>query len=194
VQLRLASGPLAPLTDRVLPGTAWVLSTSSQTRIPRGDLYSAAITASGGPGVVVGRAVAAPSSATAPQSGLSNAIEALSTESPTGLWVVPPPGTQTSPVVSGAKPYQLALMNTSDSEGSYTVFAVSPSGTRMVVAGEISPGAFALVGGATLANAGFDQIIVRSGAPLAIVEDMAPTGNYGVVATPGIPLAAAIPL
>jgi hypothetical protein len=194
VGLRLASGPLAPLTDRVQPGTVWTLSTSSQTRIPQNDLYSAVVTASGGPGVVVGRLVGAPTSATAPQAGMGNAIDGLSAQSPSQFWMVPPPGTQSDPVVSGAKPYQLALLNTSDGSASYTVSAVSPSGTRTVASGSIAAGASALVGGGTLAGAGFDQIIVRSGAALAVVEDMAPTGNYGVVAVPGIPLAAAIPL
>jgi Family of unknown function (DUF5719) len=194
VQLRLASGPLAPLTDHVQPGTAWILSTSAQTRIPRGDLYSAAITASGGPGVVVGRAVAAPSSAGAPQAGLGNAIDELSTMSPTGLWIVPPPGTKSAPVVTGAQPYQLALQNTSGSSASYTVYAVSPAGTRKIASGSVGADAFALVGGTTLAKAGFDQLIVRSSEPAAVAEDMAPTGNYGVVAVPGVPLAAPIPL
>jgi hypothetical protein len=194
VQIRVASGPLAPFTNRVPPGTAWVLTTSAQTRIPIDDVYSAAISASGGPGVVVGRAVSAPSSASAPQVGLTNAIGGLSTASPTGLWVVPPPGTQAAPVVSGALPYQLALLNTSDSAAGYAVFAVSPSGTRTIASGTFEGGATAIVSRAALANAGFDQIIVRSAAPLAAVEDIAPTGNYGVVAMPGVPLAAAISL
>jgi hypothetical protein len=194
VQLRVASGPLAPLTDRVGPGTVWTLATSSQTRIPRGDPYSAAVTASGGAGVVVGRAVGAPSSATAPQAGLGNAIDGLSAASPTGLWVVPPPGTSSSPVVTGAEPYQLALQNTSASSASYTVYAVAPSGTRTIASGTVAPDAFSVVGVATLAKAGFDQIVVRSSAATAVAEDMAPTGNFGVVAVPGVPLAAAIAL
>jgi hypothetical protein len=194
VQLRLASGPLAPLTDQVPPGAMWILATSSQTRIPPNDLYSATITATGGPGVVVGRAVSAPGSATAPQVGLSNAVDGLSTASPTGLWVVPPPGTQSAPVVTGAEPNQLALLNTSTGAARYTVFAVSPSGTKTIAAGTVAGGSDALVTRAALSGAGFDQIIVRSGAPLAVVEDMAPTGNYGVVAVPGIPLAAPIAL
>ena len=194
VLIRLASGPLAPFTDRVPPGTAWVLTTSSQTRIPSNDVYSAAITASGGPGVVVARAVSAPSSASAPQAGLTNAIGGLSTASPTGLWVVPPPGTQAAPVVSNAEPYQLALLNTSVSAAGYTVFAVSPSGTRTIASGTFEAGATAIVSRAALATAGFDQIIVRSPAPVAAIEDFAPTGNFGVVPMPGIPLAAAISL
>jgi hypothetical protein len=194
VQLRLASGPLAPFTNRVLPGTAWILTTSSQTRIPSNDLYSATITASGGPGVVVGRAVSAPSSASAPQVGLSNAIDGLSAASPTGYWVVPPPGTQSAPAVSNAVPYQLALLNTSDSAAGYTVFAVSPYGTRAIASGTFAAGATAIVNKATLANVAFDEIIVHSTAQVAAVEDNQPSGNFGVVPMPGIPLAASISL
>src|SRR3974390_3147539 len=57
VQLRLPSGPLAPLSSTVAPDSTWVLVTSGETRIPVGASYSADIEASGGPGVVVGRTV-----------------------------------------------------------------------------------------------------------------------------------------
>ena len=194
VQLRLASGPLAPFTDRVAPGALWILTTSSQTRIPQSDLYSATVTASGGPGVVVGRAVFAPSTNGAPQVGLSNAIDRLSTAAPSGLWVVQPPGTQSAPVVNDAAPYQLALLNTSGGAAGYTVFAVSPAGTKSIATGTVAGNRTALVNRTALKNAGFDQIIVRSSAPLAVAEDMTPTGNYGVVAVPGVPLAAPITL
>ena len=63
-----------------------------------------------------------------------------------------------------------------------------------IASGTFEGGATAIVSRAALANAGFDQIIVRSAAPVAAVEDIAPTGNYGVVAMPGVPLAAAISL
>ena len=66
VRLRLASGPLAPLTDKVAPGTTWALATSAQTRIPDDATYSTAIDATGGPGVVVGRTVMLPASSGAP--------------------------------------------------------------------------------------------------------------------------------
>ena len=194
VQLRLASGALAPFTNRVAPGALWVLTTSSETRIPQSDLYSATVKASGGPGVVVGRTVSAPSTKGAPQVGLSNAIDGLSAAAPSGVWVVQPPGTQSAPVVSDAAPYQLALLNTTAAAAGYTVFAVSPAGTRLIATGTVDGGGTALMNPAALKNAGFDQIIVRSAAPLAAVEDMTPTGTFGVVAVPGVPLAAPIAL
>ena len=54
VHLRLGSGPLAPLTEKVAPGATWALATGTQTRIPHNATYSADIEATGGPGVVVG--------------------------------------------------------------------------------------------------------------------------------------------
>jgi hypothetical protein len=144
--------------------------------------------------VVVGRSVSAPSSASAPQVGLTNAIDGLSAASPTGYWVVPPPGTQAAPAVSNAAPYQLALLNTSDSAAGYTVFAVSPYGTRAIASGTFAAGATAIVNKATLANVAFDEIIVHSTAQVAAVEDNQPSGNFGVVPMPGIPLAASISL
>ena len=94
VRLRLGSGPLAPLTDSVAPGATWVLATGKQTRIPHDATYSADIEATGGPGVVVGRTVVLPSSDPAPQAGMALAVDGVSAASPTGAWVVPPPGTE----------------------------------------------------------------------------------------------------
>ena len=143
---------------------------------------------------MVGRTVSAPSTKGAPQVGLSNAIDGLSAAAPSGVWVVQPPGTQSAPVVSDAAPYQLALLNTSGAAAGYTVFAVSPAGTKLIATGTVDGGGTALMNPAALKNAGFDQIIVRSAAPLAAAQDMTPTGTYGVVAVPGVPLAAPIAL
>ncbi len=194
VHLRIASGPLAPLNKVVAPGATWVLATSGQTRIPGGALYSAQIVARGGPGVVVGRRVAAPSSAQAPQAGLANTIDGLGSSSPTDLWVVPPPGTTDSPVVSGAAPHQLALSNASDASARFSVYAVMPSGFRVIASGRLPAGSFATVNGSALGAAGQVPLIVRSTEEVSVSMDMAPTGNVGVVDMPGIPLAAAISL
>ena len=60
VRLRLPSAPLAPLTATVAGGSTWALATSTQTRIPHGETYSAVIDATGGTGVVVSRTVTLP--------------------------------------------------------------------------------------------------------------------------------------
>ncbi len=194
VQLRLASGPLAPLSDKVAPGATWALATGAQTRIPHNATYSAAIEATGGPGVVVGRTVMVPTSYPAPQAGMAMAVDGLSTASPTGEWVLPPPGTSANPAVSGAAPTYLALTNTSGADESYTVSAVTPSGDRTIGAGTVPAGTTGSVHGAALSNAGFDEITVHASGPMAVSEDVGPTGGFGVVTMPGLPLAAAIGL
>ena len=75
VHFRLPSGPLAPLTQKILPGTTWRLATSAQTRIPDKETYSTAVDAAGGSGVVVGRAVTLPASSPAPQAGMAVAVD-----------------------------------------------------------------------------------------------------------------------
>ena len=192
VRLRLGSGPLAPLSSTVAPGSTWVLTTSSQTRIPAGASYSVDVEATGGPGVVVARTVHAPGSAPAPQSGLSAAVDGLSTESPTQQWVVAPPGTSTSQPITGAAPNSLALTNTSGGNEDYRAFAMSPSGDRPLASGTLPAHGTFLVSGSALAVAGLDQIIVRATGPMGVSEDVAPSGGVGVVTLAGLPLAALI--
>ena len=194
VHLRLASGPLAPLSDKVAPGATWALDTGTQTRIPHNATYSADIEATGGAGVVVGRTVMVPTSYPAPQAGTAMAVDGLSTASPTGEWVVPPPGTSANPAVSGAAPTSLAFTNTSGADESYTVSAVTPSGDRTIGAGTVPAGTTGSVYGAALSSAGFDEITVRASGPMAVSEEVGPTGGFGVVTMPGLPLAAAIGL
>ncbi len=44
---------------------------------------------------------------------MAMAVDGLTTISPTGTWVVPPPGTSANTAVSGATPAALGLLNTS---------------------------------------------------------------------------------
>ncbi len=194
VHLRLASGPLAPLSGKVAPGATWALATGAQTRIPHDATYSADIDATGGPGVVVGRTVSLPGSATAPQAGMAMAVDGLSTESPTGEWLVPGPGTSASPAVSGVVLNSLALTNTSGAAETYTVYNVTPSGDRSIGSATVPAGVTGSFSGAVLWGAGFDPFIVRASGPMAVSEDLGPSGGFGVVTMPGIPLAAPIGL
>jgi hypothetical protein len=192
VHLRLASGPLAPLSSTVPPGSTWVIATSGQTRIPVGASYSAGIQATGGPGVVVGRTVHSPAAAATPQSGAAGAVDRLSMASPTNMWVVAPPGTSTAQPVSGAAPQYLALTNTSGRDEDYRADAVSPSGKHPLASGTLPAHATVVVSGSALAAADLDQIVVRASGPMAVSEDAAPSGAVGVVTMPGLPLEAAI--
>jgi hypothetical protein len=188
LRARLATGPLAPLTSRVLPDATWILSTSSQTRIPKGDAYSSLIEATGGSGVVVGRGVDAPDGAQSPQVGVTNALDALTFRSPSRLWVVPPPGSAKGPAIAGVIPDHVALANPTGKVERYIVYVMTPSGTRRITSGELSPSAFVSIGNATLFGAGLNPLLVSATSALSVSEDVGPTGTYGVVTMPGIPL------
>jgi hypothetical protein len=194
VHLRLTSGPLAPLTSTVAPGATWSLGTSAQTRIPVGAPYSAEIAATGGPGIVVSRFVAAPGSASAPQAGLTTGIDALTTATPTNEWLVPPPGTSANLPVSGAAPQTVAVLNLSSGRESFRAYALTPGRQRLVTTDVLEPGATALISGPTLSQAGLDPIVVRGDGPMAVTENLAPTGMVGAVTMPGLAMAAPIGL
>jgi hypothetical protein len=120
------------------------------------------------------------------------AVDALSTHSPTGEWLVPPPGTSSTPAVVTAAPASLALTNTSKSAEDYTAFTAVASGTHVVATGTLAAGATVVVSGSTLAAAGLEPIVVRASGAMAVSEDAGPSGGIGVVSMPGIPLAAPI--
>jgi hypothetical protein len=189
VQTRLASGPLSPFTAHVLADSTWVLSTSSETRLPVGDPYSAVITAKGGAGVVVGRVVGAPSSNPAPQEGMANAVDGLTARG--RAWVVPSPGATDVPVVPGSLPDHLALTNLSRHGERYVIDIVTRTGLESLASGDLASGAFFSLGGPVIVRAGLDPLLVRATGIAAVSEDVGPTGTYGVVTMPGIPLSAA---
>ena len=193
VHFYLPSGPLAPLTQKILPGTTWPIFTSTQTRIPANETYSTAVDATGGSGVVVSRTVSLPATATpAPQAGVVVAVGGSSADSPSGEWVVPAPGTSASPAVPGAAPAYLALFNSSTSAETYSAAATTASGDKVVAEGTVAPGMTVVVSGSPLAAAGPDPIVVHASGPMAVSEEAGPSAGIGVVSMPGIPLAAAI--
>jgi Family of unknown function (DUF5719) len=190
VHLRLASGPLAPLADTVAPGETWALATSRQTRIPAGASYSAEVDATGGPGVVVSRAVVAPAAATAPQAGVAVAVDDLTSTTQASEWVVPPPGTPASPAISGVAQNALTILNVGDVRASFRAYAVAPGTRHLLASGALAPDGSAVVTASALANTGFDPVVVSAGGPMAVSEDFTPSGGVGVVGMPGIALAA----
>jgi hypothetical protein len=194
VHLRLPSGPLAPLLHTVAPGSTWTLATNTQTRIPANTVYSAHIEATGGPGVVVSRAVAAPATAQTPQAGIAGAVEGLSTTSSNDEWIVPAPATTAQMPVSNVAPQGLALVNTSDATEHFSATAVSGSKNTVLVTGSLAPGATSEVTGSALAPVSLNPVLVHSTGTMAISEDVGPSGMVGVVTMPGIPLSADIGL
>jgi len=190
VHLRLGSGPLAPLANTVAPGQTWALATSHETRIPAGASYSAEVDATGGPGVVVSRAVVAPAGATAPQVGVAVAVDALTSSTPAREWIVSPPGTEASPAVSGVGHAALTVLNVGDEPETFRAFSIAPGTRHLLASRTLAPGDSAVVTGTTLDDSGFDPIVVQGGGPMAVSEDFIPSGGVGVVGTPGVALAA----
>jgi hypothetical protein len=186
VQADLGTAPLAPLTHDVAPLSTWNLSTSDQTRIPKGDDYSTVITATGGSGVVVGRVISAPSTSPAPQSGVSLAVSQRNASWPSHAWVVPSPGSTITPAYSGSIPEHLTLTNPTHAVVTFVVSTMTPTHTRQIVSGRLRPGASAVVGGTTLFKAGLYPLLVTAGGPLAVSEDVGPTGAPGAITMPGI--------
>jgi Family of unknown function (DUF5719) len=188
VRTALGSGQLSPFRDRVPADSTWVLSTSTETRIPVGDPYSAVVEASGGPGVVVGRTFAAPSTAAAPQEGEANAVDVLSAATRTHTWVVPSPGLAATPVVPGAFPTHLALTNLTARSETYVIDVVEASGLKAIASGDLAPSATFRLDPPALGGAGLDPVLVRTDGSTAVSEDVGPTGGYGVVTMPGVAL------
>ncbi len=192
VDLHLASGPLTPLSVTIAPGTTWVLPTSAQSRIPVGAFYSVAVSSTGGPGVVVARAVRAPTTSPSPQAGMATASDGLATTSATGRWVIAPPGTSTKLPVAGARTENLAFMNTSATTEHFSVHVAGGTKDTVLVVGSLRPGATAQLSGSAVASVGVDPVFVQSSGPMAVSADMGPSGMVGVVTMPGIPLAAPV--
>jgi hypothetical protein len=192
VRVRLGSGPVAPFVARVTPGSTWVLPTAVQTRIPQGDTYSTTVVARGGPGVIVGRIVLAPSTSPAPQGGLSNAVDALASASRSLRWVVPSLGSSTQPAIPGASPDTLALTNLSAGREAYVIDVMGPSGLRTIATGTIGVSTSLWLESPVLSRAGLNPLIVRSSGRAAVSEDIGPTGALGVVTMPGLPLSATL--
>jgi hypothetical protein len=194
VRTRLASGPLPAFHADVPANASWNLVTSNETRIPKSvsgsaGNYATIVDATGGAGVVVGRAVAGPSGSPTPQVGQSNAIDTSSASSPSGQWIVPAPGTASAPAQAGAAPTSLALTNPTGHTETYTVSVMSPEGSRVLTRGRLPPATFISLSGSVLTAAGLNPLLVRASGPVAISQNVGPSGAYGVVTMPGIPLA-----
>jgi Family of unknown function (DUF5719) len=189
VQARLGSGPLSPFRVRVPPQTTWVLSTTGQTRLPKGDPYAAVIEARGGSGVVVGRIAAVPGATPAPSAGMVNAVDALTARTKSSRWVVPAPGTPADPAVAGAAPLHLAVTNLTARPEHYVVYVMTPSRLVPVSSGDIAALATYSAANSVLAQAGRNPVIVQTDGRSAVSEDLGPSGTFGAVSMPGIALA-----
>jgi hypothetical protein len=140
---------------------------------------------------VVGRTVAAPSSAPAPQEGLADAVDILSAATHSHAWVVPSPGLAATPVVPGAWPAHLTLTNLTDHTETYVIDVVEASGLKSISAGDLAASASFSLDPPALGGAGLDPVLVRTNGSTAVSEDVGPTGSEGVVTMPGVALSRA---
>jgi hypothetical protein len=108
------------------------------------------------------------------------------------MWVVPSPGSASTPAIAGVLPAHLGLSNSTKRSESYTVYVMSPSGTRSIASGRLAPSAFISIGDGVLFGAGLNPLLIRASGPVFISEDVGPSGSLGVVTMQGIPMAASL--
>jgi hypothetical protein len=138
----------------------------------------------------VSRAVVAPAAATAPQAGVAAAVDGLTSSTPANEWIVPPPGTLVSPAIGGVAHGALAVLDVGGGSETFRAYSVAPGTRHLLASGTLAAGGSAVVSGSTLADTGFDPIVVQGSGPMAVSEDFTPSGGVGVVGMPGIALAA----
>jgi hypothetical protein len=191
VAVRLPSGPVTPVTETVAADSTWVLTTSQLARIPSSLAFATVVSSTGGPGVVVDRVVDAGSGAAAPQWGAVTAVDAVATAPAARTWWVPGPGTAAGPpVVPGAAPESLAVQDVASGRVTVSVGVLGASGLRPLRGAQdlgVVPGAAVVLGSSVLAAAGNQALVVRASGPVAVSEDLIPTGRPGVVTLSGVP-------
>ena len=187
VAVRLSSGPVSPLTETVPPRSTWTLDLTQQTRIPPSTDYAVSVTTRKGRGIVVDRVTGAPKGAAAPQWGAVTAIAGATAASPSGWWSLPNPALDATRAEPGAHATAVALLN----PGGRTVRAfVGPLGSERGRGGRtvrVRPHAMVEVAASSLSSIGTEPVGVKADLPLAVVEDVTPSGAVGAVSASGVP-------
>ncbi len=179
VDVRLASGPVAPFTQVVGPHSVWNLETGDALRIPAGVVYAMRVRTTG-PGVVVARIGAGtPGSQT---SQWADAIVVPSVATSTSLrWVVPavrqPPGAQRAPL-------SVAVDNPGRRAVRVTLSWFSAPGVRRVRHVRVAGGSFSQLDG------GPGPLVVAADAPVAVVGQSPLPGAGGAGVGLGVPAVA----
>lgn len=195
VTVRPFRSPPAPFTEVLAPQSAWVLETSSETRIPNGIPFSATVRVRSGPGVVVDRSIVAPGSFSGPQFGSATAL-AVGAEPGADAGALSAPGTAARAVVPGAAVEGLDLLNPGTGTIGATLWALEgPSGVVRVGKVAVGPGASVSLGSAASlgvrALPGLDRlgrvplVVVATGGPLLVMEDLSPSATPGIVSLAG---------
>ena len=153
------------------PGSDLDPGRSKQTRIPAEHLLLRPIEATGGPGVVVSRDVAAPATTQRPRRASPAAFDGLSTTSSSGEWIVPASGNSTQSPASDVVPADLALVNTSGTPEQFSASVLSAAKSTVLVTGSLAPAPRR--GQRHRAGAGrAEPVLVRSSGTMAVSEDV----------------------
>jgi hypothetical protein len=192
VSVRLGSGRAAPLVATVDGQSTWNLDGNSTSRIPLRDDYTLDVSASGGPGVVVTRTVAAPPGPVEPQYGGSGAVvTAPNATSGSREWLLAGLADSAGPATRGAAPEALGLANPTAAPVRVTVSVLAASGPQALAGVApilLGPGQFSVLGLSTLAASDGRPLLVAASGPVVVSEDLLPSGAAGVVSQTGIPL------
>lgn len=189
VAVQLPSGPVSPLTETVPPRSTWTLDLTQQSRIPPSTDYAVAVTTQKGGRIVVDRVAAAPPGAAAPQWGAVTAVAGVAAASPSGRWSLPNPALDATRAEPGARATTVTLLN----PGGRTVRAVvgplgsgrgARSGARTV---RVRPHAMVEVATSSSPSTATEPIGVQADLPLAVVENVTPSGVVGAVSATGVP-------
>jgi hypothetical protein len=191
------AGAMAPFVAVVAPGTTWHLRTDTARRIPPATSFALSVTATGS-GVIVDRETSISAAGSPPQWGVTPAVDPLSAGGRVWSWTLPAPPT----AVPGSSVAALALANLGRATVTVHVSALSggqvenlgpSSGLRLgprrvvVIGRPAGPGIPAAPDVPVALPAGA-ALVVSSGGPLAVSEDLLPAGAPGVVTAVGIPL------
>jgi hypothetical protein len=174
----LQHGSASPIGIDVPAHAKATLDAGDQPRIPLSIPYSLTFSATGA-GVVVGRALRAPSTASPPQVGMDEAV-------PVGpsRWVVPPVPQP------GAGAWQLAVVDLADRPVSVTVRSLGRGGWRRVAAAPVEavPGVPLLVGPDGAGPIGTAPIEVTASGAVVVQLEAVPAGGPAVVVVPALAL------
>jgi hypothetical protein len=177
VSVGLSGATVTPRVLDVPAGGVATLAVSSVAGWPLGSPYS--ITVSASSPIVVGRTVAAPPKAAAPQAGVTRG-----TTRPSSSWLVVGPGSPGSPLVATAAIRSLAVADPGSAPVSVTVLPLA--GGRPIAMARVSAGGLVVFGPAAVG--GLRPLIVEATGPVVVDADEGPAGAPGIVSTSGFPL------
>jgi hypothetical protein len=191
VDVRLPSGPVTPFSATLGANSVWPVDTTNAPRIPFGDGFSADFSETGGPGMVVDRAVLAPPGSPVPQWGANGAVSSSVMTVASRRWVLPASRTAANGPVPDAFAVALNVFNPGRSTVRVHVDVLTGNGPGdLGRAGtvDVPGGTTRVISTASLHGIDGRPLLVGSNGPIGVDEDLAATGAPGVVALAGVPL------